>query len=79
MTEGPRRRATDNHVHPEYWTTTDHFRFEDRVSRELHNLRGDVEGIGTRLTLLIGGLAILGFVIPLVLPLMQRALNIPVP
>ena len=74
---GPRRRMTD-HVHPEYWTADQHHRFEDRVSKEIHNLRADVEAIGTRLTLLIGGLAILAFVIPIVVPFIQNALNVPV-
>jgi hypothetical protein len=79
MDNGPRRRSADNHVHPEYWTAEAHHRFEDRVSREIHNLREDVEAIGTRLTLLIGGLAILAFAVPILVPIVQSALNIPRP
>jgi hypothetical protein len=73
----PRRRASDNHNHPEYWTNAEHYRFEDRISAEIHNLREDVEAIGTRLTLLLGGLALVAFLYPFVVPWLGRIINVP--
>jgi hypothetical protein len=77
MTEGPRRRSVDNHVHTEYWTTVDHHRFEDRLSREVNQLREDLDAIGQRLTLILGGIAILAFIFPFLLPLIERAFGLP--
>lgn len=61
MTEGPRRRITD-HWHPEYWTEVDHNRFEDRVSKEIHDLRNEVKHLGTRFAWLLGALAVIVFI-----------------
>lgn len=65
---GPRRRVSD-HVHPEYWTETDHNRFEDRVAKEVHDLRTEVRSLGAdlkalaaRFAWLMGALAVLVFV-----------------
>lgn len=72
------RRRDSDHVHPEYWTTTQHDRFEDRLYKEVHSLRADVEKIGDRLTWLLGGLALLAFLFPFLLPVIERAFGIPV-
>jgi hypothetical protein len=64
----PQRRVTD-HWHPEYWTESDHFRFEDRVSKEIHALREEVKVLGSRLALGMGGLAVIVFVVNLAVAL----------
>ena len=78
MTGGPRRRA-DDHVHPEYWLAEDHHRFEGGIKEELKKLREDMDAIGQRLTLILGGLAILAFLIPLISPFLRAFLNLDTP
>lgn len=75
---GPQRRA-DDHVHPEYWTSEDHHRFEGRVERALESLREDLDAIGMRITLLMGALGILAFLVPLVSPFIRAWLNLETP
>lgn len=72
---GPRRRVED-HLHPEYWTEADQHRFEDRISRELNGIRGEVREAGTRITYLMGGLAVIAFLLPLVAPFIRGLFNI---
>jgi hypothetical protein len=75
---GPQRRLTDHH-HPEAWSKFDQHRFEDRISEELKKVRGDLERLTIRLTYLLGGLAFLAFLLPLLAPLMRSVLGIPNP
>jgi hypothetical protein len=75
---GPHRRVTD-HYHPEAWNKADQHRFEDRISEELRKVRHDLEKLTIRLTYLLGGLAFLAFLLPLLAPLMRTALGIPNP
>ena len=72
----PQRRV-DDHYHPEYWTAEQHNRFEDRLSKEVHQLRADVETIGDRLTWILGGLALLAFLFPFLSPWIGRILGVP--
>lgn len=76
-TGAPRRRATDHHVHTEYWTEADQYRFEDRISREIHGLREEVRGIAARLTMMLGALALLAFLLPLIAPFIRGLFNLP--
>lgn len=65
---GPRRRTND-HLHPEYWTENDHIRFEDRVAKEIHDLRSELKVVGQRITALFAGLAVLIAVINIAMTL----------
>lgn len=78
MTRGPVRRA-DEHVHTEYWTADAHHRFEDRVSKELHELRSDVAALTSRLTYLLGALAIIAFMLPIIAPFVRAILGLDAP
>ena len=75
MTTGGRRTA--DHHHPEYWTETDHNRFEDRVAHELRDMRADLKSMGTRMAYAMGALAILVFLVNIAafvfLPVFLRA------
>ena len=79
MTGAPRRRASDQHVHPEYWTEHDQIRFEDRIVREMEGIRAEVKALTGRMTLLLGGLVLLAFLLPLVAPFIRDWLNLPEP
>lgn len=72
---GPIRH--DGHNHPEYWEKADQHRFEDRVSKELHEMRNDLEKLTGRVLLMFGGIAVLAFLIPLLIPLVRNWLSIP--
>lgn len=76
--QGPQRRVTD-HVHPEYWTTQSHDRFEDRLTREVRQIREDLEELtdrfvvwSMRLAILLGVLAFLGFAVTLLAPFLRE-------
>ena len=75
---GPRRRA-DDHVHPEYWLAEDHHRFDSGIKEELKEIRREMDAIATRLTLLLGGLGILAFLVPLISPFLRAFLNLDTP
>lgn len=80
---GPKRRV-DDHVHPEYWTSDDHHRFEGRIAAELKEMRSefrimrsDLEKLTARVLLIFGGVALLAFIIPIFIPFVRDWLNIP--
>lgn len=76
---GPRRRAGDNHNHPEYWTSVEHHRYEDRVSRELEKLELAIGALTTRVTLMLGGLTLVAVLLPVIAPFVRALLNIEPP
>lgn len=73
---GPQRRVTD-HVHPEYWEAADQHRFEDRISRELHGVKSEVKNLNRTMTLLLGAIAIVAFLLPIVSPFIRNVLQMP--
>lgn len=75
---GPKRRTND-HVHPEYWGREDHNRFEDRVTAELISLEKAVEGLKSRLTLLLGALMLVAFLLPIAAPWVRDWIGVPTP
>lgn len=79
-------RRADDHVHPEYWTENAHHRYEDRTSSELlkidkrlEMIDHRVEGLTTRITLLIGGLGLIAFLLPIISPFVRLWLGLDVP
>lgn len=80
----PRFRQTDavarvpgQHVHPDYWTKDSQHRYEDRVAGEIKELEKAVEKLTQRVTLLMGAIGLLIFVIPVAAPFIRGLLNIP--
>jgi len=45
------------------WYKSDQHRFEDNISRELHELRAEVQALATRFAWMLGGLGVLVFVV----------------
>ena len=76
---GRSSQTGDDHVHPDAWTKEDHHRYEDRVSKDIQVLEGAVEKLTTRVTLMIGAIGVLGFVIPLLAPFIRAFLNLDTP
>ena len=71
----PRRRAED-HVHPEYWEQTDQHRFEDRIGSELNGIRQEVGKLRQQVTMIIGAIGILAFLLPIIAPFIRSVLQI---
>lgn len=65
------------HHHPEYWTVRDHDRYENRISAELRDLRDELDVIGTRLSLMMGGIAVLAVILNLFGPVIQQWIGAP--
>lgn len=68
--KAPARRITD-HYHPDSWSREEQHRFEDGLADELKEIRNELRGMGRSLLLLLGGLGLLAFVLPLIAPLIR--------
>ena len=73
---GPRRRASD-HVHPEYWEEGEQHRYEARISEELKGIRTELKAVGDRILMVMGAVALLAFILPIVAPFIRSLFNIP--
>lgn len=73
---GPQRRA-DDHAHPELWPRDEHYRYEDRMHKEFENLEKAVDSLKTRITLMMGGLMLIAFLLPVIAPFVRGFLGIP--
>ena len=71
MTRGP-----GNHYHPELWTRDAQHRYEDRVGNDLKDLEKAVTQLTNRVTMLMGGIALAIFVIPIVAPFIRGMLGL---
>jgi len=65
------------HYHPELWTTDQQHRYEDRITDEMEKLEKAVDRLTTRVTLLMGAIGVLVFVIPIAAPFIRGALGLP--
>ena len=71
------RRASDTHLHPDYWGRADQHRYEDRIKDELQDLNKAVDRLTQRVTMLLGGIALLVFVLPIVSPWIRSFVGVP--
>jgi len=74
---GPRRTYGPDHVHPETWTKDEHNRFEDRIRRELEKIEQAIGNLTLRVTLMIGALALIAVLLPVIAPFIRAWLDIP--
>jgi hypothetical protein len=79
-------RRADDHNHPEYWTADAHHRFEDRTAKELQSLKAEVEKVEvkvgeltTRITLMLGALGLIAFLLPIISPFVRLWLGVESP
>lgn len=70
-------RGPGNHVHPDYWTRDAQHRYEDRVGREVEKLERAVEKLTTRVTLLMGAIGLIVFILPIAAPFIRGFLGLP--
>jgi hypothetical protein len=72
MTRGP-----SNHYHPDLWTEVQQHRYEDRVQSELRDLKQAVDKLTVRVTMLLGAIALLVFILPVAAPFIRGFLGLP--
>jgi len=71
VTRGP------GHYHPELWAVDQQHRYEDRIKDELESLERAVDRLTQRVTMLLGGIGLLVFVIPIVSPWIRSFVGVP--
>lgn len=71
----PQRRASD-HVHNEYWEILDQHRFEDRIADEMKGMRQELRSLRQTVTLLMGAIGILAFMLPIIAPFIRSVLQL---
>jgi hypothetical protein len=70
-------RAPGNHYHPEYWARDAQHRYEDRMQRDMQDLREAVDKLTQRVTYLLGAIGLLVFVLPIAAPFIRSFLGMP--
>lgn len=61
------------------WTLAEQHRYEDKVDKRLGDIEKQLDAIGTRLTLMIGAIGLLAFILPVVAPFIRIWLGVDVP
>lgn len=70
-------RLPGQHVHPDYWSRLEQHRHEDQVQADLKEIEKAVDRLTQRVTLLMGAIGLLAFVLPIVAPFIRGFLNLP--
>jgi len=66
-----------NHYHPELWAVDQQHRYEDRTKEDFEKLEKAVDRLTQRVTMLLGGIALLVFVLPIVSPWIRAFVGVP--
>lgn len=72
-------RSVTDHYHPDCWTRAEQHRREDRIDGDIDEIRAELKAIGNRLTLMLGGIGLLAFVLPIIAPFVRVWLGVDVP
>ena len=72
MTRGP-----GNHYHPDLWSRDAQHRYEDRMASEIQALERAVEKLTQRVTLLMGAIGLIVFILPIAAPFIRGVLGLP--
>ena len=75
MTQRPQRRITD-HVHPDLWREADQHRYEEEVGRRISRVEEAIEKLTARITLLMGAIGLLLFILPILAPFIRDFLGV---
>jgi hypothetical protein len=71
----PQRRVSD-HYHPDAWTKTDQHRYEDQTDSELKQIREELAKLRGQITLMLGAIGLVVFLLPVIAPFIRSLLNI---
>jgi len=72
-----RRPSEIDHVHTENWTRAEQHRYEDLTRAQMDKLEKAVDRLTTRVTMLMGGIGLLVFVVPIVSPWIRGLVGVP--
>jgi hypothetical protein len=75
---GPHRRVTD-HWHVEYQTHEAQIRYEQRIEKQLEEIRDELQVLANRMLLMMGGLGLVAFLLPIIAPFLRDLLGVEVP
>jgi hypothetical protein len=70
-------QRSPGHNHPESWTRTEQYRFEDRMGDELKELNDQVRTLIVRMSVFMGAILLLSFLLPLILPFLRASIGVP--
>ena len=70
MTRGP------SHFHPDLWTVVQQHRYEDQTNMRLDRLTEAVDKLTQRVTILLGAIGLLAFVLPIAAPFIRSFLGL---
>jgi hypothetical protein len=73
------RRRVSDHWHVEYQTHDAQLRYELRIEKQLEEIRRELDVIANRMLLMMGGLGIVAFMLPIVAPFLRDLLGVEVP
>ena len=76
MTAAVTGRRIGDHVHPEYATDTDLHREVNRITSELVAIKEEVKDLRKTITLMMGAIGLLAFILPIAAPFIRSVLNI---
>lgn len=65
------------HVHPDLWSKSDQHRYEDQTSAKLSEVEKAVDRLTQRVTLLMGAIGLLVFILPIAAPFIRGFLGLP--
>lgn len=75
MAATPQRRISD-HFHPDMWSKADQHRYEDQTDSELRAIREELTKLRGQITLMLGAIGLVVFLLPVVAPFIRSLLNI---
>lgn len=65
------------HIHAELWSKSDQHRFEDQINAEMKEVERAVDRLTQRVTLLMGAIGLLVFILPIAAPFIRGFLGLP--
>lgn len=75
MNQRPQRRITD-HIHQEYWRESEQHRYEEEVGHRINRVEQAIDKLTQRITLLMGAIGLLLFVLPILAPYIRDFIGI---
>jgi hypothetical protein len=73
------RRRVNDHWHVEFQTHEAQLRYEARMEKQLDEIRKELDVIANRMLLMMGGLGIVAFMLPIIAPFLRDLLGVEVP
>lgn len=63
----------------ENWTRADQIRYEQRIDKRLDGISAELKSIASRMTLMLGALGLVAFLLPILAPFLRALVGVDVP